>query len=317
MKRGISPLISIVIIIGLVMVLAAIVFYFIGVFLEDNISRVSISTETKLKAISDLKIRINSANLVDISGNGKDDLRIIVENFGNVDIIGLKIRIMGTEDIVVIDKEVLIKPFEIKVIQIPNAEFASVGQIINIEIIPQASLTIGGFELSPEYYFESRTDKSVSSGGVSQIVVGPPVQVTQCIQYTEGECNLDPSKVGPCAWDGSICVDVSNVNECANYANLGNDERLCNENVRESVILSNTGKKCLWFENICNPIPDYCPAVFFNENNNFVVKGEPFFPIGFWSFYFALPGGSSEYENVFNVATEGTQTLISDFSIYH
>lgn len=62
---------------------------------------------------------------------------------------------------------------------------------------------------------------------------------------------------------------------------------------------------CLWFNGVCNTLPEYCPIVFADENKNIVVDGKQFFPVGFWAFYY--DPNPLEYKNNFISITDDAQ----------
>lgn len=127
-KRGISPLIASVLVIGMVVVTASIVFFWGRGFTEEVIQKQGAISEKRLSCSTDIKINV-------LNNNGN---QLSIENLGTgrIDAFSLVLDGQTTED------QAIIEPGNIGNVNLPYT--ASPGQ--KIEIIPKIRIGAGIFQ---------------------------------------------------------------------------------------------------------------------------------------------------------------------------
>ena len=128
-KKGISPLIATVLIIGLTVVLAALVAMWTTQFTKDTTKNVGAKSEQQLACIEDVSLNIKGS----CAGNGYYD--ITVENSGIKDVTALNIRLYasGTDVESKVDlANSNVPKFDVKVVRVPTSKTG----IKMIEIMP-------------------------------------------------------------------------------------------------------------------------------------------------------------------------------------
>ncbi len=102
LKKGISPLIATVLIIGFTVALAAVILTWGTSFTKQIAKGTEETTETQLACAQDVQFDVKSACADDADGDGvADGVKFIVENNGNRDIVNFSVRLKITDTNVV------------------------------------------------------------------------------------------------------------------------------------------------------------------------------------------------------------------------
>jgi len=141
-KRGLTPLIENILLIGLTIVLAILIFSLIQQSYNKYIKEADISTQ-RFQVIIDTSFLIN---FITVENN---QLLIEVENRGNTDILGFIIRSEGTNRLQVDTDETELNRFYRRIIVINPVP--DVGSIKSIEVIPKVLVNN-----RPTFLYESR-----------------------------------------------------------------------------------------------------------------------------------------------------------------
>jgi len=139
-KKGLSPLISTVLILSFTLVLIVLVFVFTGEISEEQI-RSSEDIKERYDVATTVSFKIDSVNLK--SGR----VEVMLENTGNLGIFGFMIRTYSNSDIEVSENDTFLEVFNKKIITVPIL----FNKIDKIEVIPK--VIVGG-EL--RYLYENR-----------------------------------------------------------------------------------------------------------------------------------------------------------------
>ena len=154
-KRGISSIVSVVLLIGFVVVIAGLIILFGSRFVEDLTETTEEEGKIAIAVLSDLKI---NAEFVELLGN---TLRIRIENLAgeDIEVEGFKFRIIGSGGTATVDIINSIGFFEKKIYSIYlNASIRNVlgDEIELIEVIPFAKVTAYSIDTEPRYFYEAR-----------------------------------------------------------------------------------------------------------------------------------------------------------------
>jgi flagellin-like protein len=91
-KRGISPLIATVLLVGFVIVLAALAFIFLTEEIEDIIEKVSKDCSESEAAVA--KIKVNSCGLSEVTDEEINYYDVAIQNIGQEFVDGVRVRLI-------------------------------------------------------------------------------------------------------------------------------------------------------------------------------------------------------------------------------
>ena len=145
-KKGISPLIATVLILGLTVVLAALVAMWSTQFTKDTTKSVTESAEIQTRCARDVRLDIKSA-----CNAGGGIYKIVLENNGNQAIFGLKVRLFQNDN-TVDSKSVNPNPnplpaFGVQQITIPATTILAA--VKRIEILPSIAISANNYVTCP------------------------------------------------------------------------------------------------------------------------------------------------------------------------
>lgn len=129
-KKGISPLIAVVLLVGVTMVVSVLVYNFVNKTIEDQ--KESTETETNLALICSQEVNLEHDHF-EICGN-EDNLKFFVKNVGSANVSGLKIQVFNLQSSQLFEKGVLY-PY-VKTSYILEGLDFGVDEIIKINLIP-------------------------------------------------------------------------------------------------------------------------------------------------------------------------------------
>jgi len=227
MKRGISPLLSAVILIGLAISVLTYIFFFSTSFFQSESIKTGEESEKRLAVLrDDVKIYVDSVNF----GDGDavtDDVELRIENLGAAKITGFKFIVHGSNGNQIIDKDFIIENFDKELITF-SYNSASVGEVEKIEIIPEAILVISSGELEPDYIPEAKLFvrgtsvlNSVGDGDVGTICGDSSCEIGET-------CSNCPTDCGTCATCNDFIKnhDESDV-DCGGICNSCVNGKIC------------------------------------------------------------------------------------------
>ncbi len=155
-KRGISPLIATVLIIGFTIVLAAVVIQWGGSIVEKLKQDSDLKLQKQMIA-SELKFDVKEA---DVFGN---KTRVVIDNSGSRKIDGFKIRIFGNKGSKIIDTNLGLNSFEAKSFDV-GFDKDKVGNVEKIETFPIINIDGDNVTFSEISSSVSSEDESLISG---------------------------------------------------------------------------------------------------------------------------------------------------------
>jgi len=129
MKRGISPLIASVLLIAFTVTLFIIITVWIkGSLVDETISK---SSEKLSKALSsyDIQTKVRYAKMVD-----SNTVKISIENNGNKDIDNFKIKVVGVNDVNIVDIAESVSPLGVITKEVDFDP--SIGAVLSVEVYP-------------------------------------------------------------------------------------------------------------------------------------------------------------------------------------
>ena len=130
-KRGISPLIATVLIIGFTIVIAALVFQWGGNYFQSSTSETSQEAERAI-AMTGIEINLKEATF------GHEGINLLIESKTDKQIEGLKVRFTGDKGSTIVEVEEAIDPFATK--RIPVNYYENIGEIQKIDIFARVML---------------------------------------------------------------------------------------------------------------------------------------------------------------------------------
>jgi len=130
-KKGISPLIAIVLLIGATLVISGLVYTFVNKAIEDQ--KEITETETSLALICSQEVNLEQDNF-EICGD-ETNLKLFVKNIGSANITGLRIQILTLGDSQFIFKNESLYPYVKTPYPLEDLKF-DVKNIIGINLFP-------------------------------------------------------------------------------------------------------------------------------------------------------------------------------------
>ena len=153
MKRGISPLISVVLLIAFTVTLFLIITSWIRGSVVEPVLGESEGKLSKAFSSYDVQVKVNSASIVD-----SNTVKIRIENTGKKTIDGFKVKVIGTDDVDIIDIE---EPLTVLDVITREVDFdSSIGAVLSVEVYP----IVNG-----EVYQLSSSEKKIEQIVASQI----------------------------------------------------------------------------------------------------------------------------------------------------
>ena len=129
MKRGISPLISVVLLIAFTVTLFLIITSWIRGSVVEPVLGESEGKLSKAFSSYDVQVKVNSASIVD-----SNTVKIRIENTGKKTIDGFKVKVIGTDDVDIIDIE---EPLTVLDVITREVDFdSSIGAVLSVEVYP-------------------------------------------------------------------------------------------------------------------------------------------------------------------------------------